>query len=203
MHPRDKQISPADSKAALQQLVALGYIAEPNADKAKALEETVRELDYHLAQAYMDGGIYNQAIEILERLYNTWPMEHRFGFKLAGCYQSLGRAADLRRLVTTLIERRLEEANAAAETLKSLNLDDPEVQKAEKERIEKMNEQEKQKFGRERRELIGQGEAQSFLTALPRSVRRFRREKIRGRPEQARTARQRLRGAPQRSRFAR
>ena len=96
MHPRDKQISPADSKAALQQLVALGYIAEPNADKAKALEETVRELDYHLAQAYMDGGIYNQAVDILERLYNTWPMEHRFGFKLAGCYQSLGRTADLR-----------------------------------------------------------------------------------------------------------
>src|SRR5438874_1706103 len=110
MHPPDKQISPADSKAALQQLVALGYIAEPNADKAKALEETVRELDYHLAQSFMDGGIYNQAVDILERLYNTWPMEHRFGFKLASCYQSLGRTADLRRLVATLIERRMEEA---------------------------------------------------------------------------------------------
>ena len=89
MHPPDKQISPADSKAALQQLVALGYIAEPNADKAKALEETVRELDYNLAQACMDGGVYNQAVDILERLYATWPMEHRFGFKLAICYQAL------------------------------------------------------------------------------------------------------------------
>ena len=162
MHPPDKQISPADSKAALQQLVALGYIAEPNADKAKALEETVRELDYNLAQAYMDGGIYNQAVDILERLYNTWPMEHRFGFKLAGCYQSLGRTADLRRLVTTLIERRIEEANAAAATLKSLKLDDPEVQKAEKERIEKMSDQEKQKFGRERRELIAKARPNLF-----------------------------------------
>jgi tetratricopeptide (TPR) repeat protein len=162
MHPPDKQISPADSKAALQQLVALGYIAEPNADKARALEETVRELDYQLAQAYMDGGIYNQAVDILERLYNTWPMEHRFGFKLAGCYQSLGRTVDLRRLVTTLIERRIEEANAAAATLKSLKLDDPEVQKAEKERIEKMNDREKRKFGRERRELIAKARPNLF-----------------------------------------
>src|SRR4029077_15211207 len=162
MHPRDKQISPADSKAALQQLVALGYIAEPNTDKAKALEETVRELDYNLAQACMDGGIYNQTVDILERLYNTWPMEHRFGFKLASCYQNLGRIADLRRLVATLIERRIEEANTAAATLKSLKLDDPEVQKAEKERIEKMSEREKQKFGRERRELVAKARPNIF-----------------------------------------
>ena len=162
IHPPDKQISPADSKAALQQLVALGYIAEPNTDKAKAMEETVRELDYDLAQACMDGGVYNQAVDILERLYNTWPMEHRFGFKLAGCYQSLGRTADLRQLVTTLIERRIEEANTAAATLKSLKLDDPKVQMAEKERIEKMTDQEKRKFGRERRELIAKARPNLF-----------------------------------------
>ena len=162
MHPRDKQISPADSQAALQQLVALGYIAEPNADKTKALEETVRELDYNLAQACMDGGIYNQAVDILERLYETWSMEHRFGFKLAGCYQSLGRTADLRRLVTTLIERRIEEANTSAATLKSLKLDDPEVQRAENEGIEKMSDQEKRRFGRERRELIAKARPNLF-----------------------------------------
>ena len=162
MHPPDKQISPADSKAALQQLVALGYIAEPNADKAKALEETVRELDYNLAQACMDGGIYYQAVDILERLCATWPMEHRFGFRLAACYQSLGCTADLRRLVATLIERRIEEANAAAATLKSLKLDDPEVQQGEKERVEKMSDQEKRKFGRERRELIAKARPNLF-----------------------------------------
>src|SRR6266513_6443144 len=64
------------------------------------------------------------------------PTEHRCGFKLAGCYQNLGRTADLRRLVSTLIERRIEDANTAAATLKSFKLDDPEVQKSEKERIE-------------------------------------------------------------------
>ena len=162
MHPPDKQISPADSKAALQQLVALGYIAEPNADKAKALEETVRELDYNLAQAFIDGGVYSRAVAILERLYARWPMKHRFGFKLATAYQSLGRAADLRLLVTTLIERRVEEANTAGETLKALKLNDPAVQKAEQERVEKMTEPEKQKFGRERLDLIGKARPNLF-----------------------------------------
>jgi predicted AlkP superfamily phosphohydrolase/phosphomutase/tetratricopeptide (TPR) repeat protein len=162
MHPPDRQISPADSKAAIQQLVALGYIAEPNADKAKAIEETVRELDYHLAMACIDGGVYNQAVDILERLYATWPMEHRFGFKLTSCYQSLGRTADLRRLVTTLIERRVEEAKTAAEALKALKLDDPDARAAEKERLDKMTDPEKQKFGRERGELIAKARPNLF-----------------------------------------
>jgi tetratricopeptide (TPR) repeat protein len=162
MHPPDRQISPADSKAALQQLVALGYIAEPNADKAKAIEETVRELDYHLAMSCIDGGLYNQAAEILERLYATWPMEHRFGFKLTSCYQSLGRTADLRRLVTTLIERRIEEAGAAAEALKALNLDDPKARNAEQDRFEKMSDDEKQKFSQARRDLIAKARPNLF-----------------------------------------
>ena len=162
MHPPDRQISPADSKAALQQLVALGYIAEPDADYAKALEETVRELDYHLAVACIDGGIYNQAIDILERLHATWPMEHRFGFKLTTCYQNLGRTTDLRRLVTILLERRLEEAETAAAALKALKLDDPEVRKSAKERLDKMSDVEKRKFGRERSELIAKARPNLF-----------------------------------------
>jgi len=65
--PPDKTISPEDAKASLDQLVALGYIEEPDADKSKALEQTVRELDYNLAESYMDGGIYSEALLILER----------------------------------------------------------------------------------------------------------------------------------------
>jgi tetratricopeptide (TPR) repeat protein len=162
MHPADTQISAADSNAALQQLVDLGYIAKPNADRAKALEETVRELEYNLAQSFMDGGIYNQAVNLLERLYDAWPMEHRFGFKLVACYQSLGLTSDLRRLVATLIERRVEEANIAAATLNSFSLDDPEVQKAEKARFEEMSAEEKRKFSRERRELIAKARPNLF-----------------------------------------
>jgi predicted negative regulator of RcsB-dependent stress response len=162
MHPPDKQISAADSKAALQQLVALGYIEEPDADQSKAIEQTVRELDYNLAQAWIDGGYFAEAVAILERLYEKWPMEHRFGFKLAGCYQSQGRTADLRAMVTTVSERRMQEASEAIATFTELKLDTEEAQQAEKERIEAMTVAEKEKFGRERRELIAKSRPNLF-----------------------------------------
>lgn len=117
MHPPDRQISAADSKAALDQLAALGYIEPPGEDQARALEKTVRELDYNLAVARLDGGVHREAIADLERLYDAWPMEHRFGFQLALGYQRAGRASDLRRVVNTIIERRLEEAREASADL--------------------------------------------------------------------------------------
>ncbi|MAS93039.1 MAG: phosphodiesterase [Verrucomicrobiales bacterium] len=162
MHPPDRQISPSDSKAALDQLVALGYIDKPDDDKSKAIEQTVRELDYNLAQACVDGGLYNEAIAIFEKLYEKWPMEHRFGFNLAGCYQRTGRPEDLRTLVNTIIERRIQEANEATEELKALKLDDEEVRKAEQERIEKMSDNEKQKFSRDRSRLIAKARPNLF-----------------------------------------
>ena len=162
MHPPDKQISASDSKAALEQLVALGYIEEPDADQSKAIAQTVRELDYNLAQAWIDGGYYGEAVTLLERLYQTWPMEHRFGFKLATCYQGQGRPADLRALVTTVSERRLQEASEATATLQELRLDDEEVQQAEKERIEAMTDPEKAKFGHERSELLAKARPNLF-----------------------------------------
>ena len=162
MHPPDKQISAADSKAALDQLVALGYIEEPDADQSKAIEQTVRELDYNLAQAWIDGGYYAEAVTLLERLYQTWPLEHRFGFKLASCYQSQGRTAELRAMVTTVCERRMQEASEAIATLQELQLDTEEAQQAEKARVEAMSDADKEKFGRERRELIAKSRPNLF-----------------------------------------
>jgi predicted AlkP superfamily phosphohydrolase/phosphomutase/tetratricopeptide (TPR) repeat protein len=120
MHPPDRQISATDSKAALDQLVALGYIDQPDEDRSKAIETTVRELDYNLALAYLDGGLYREAIALLERLYTAWPMEHRFGYQLAIGYQRTSRPAELRAVVTSLIERRLAEAKEAVAELEAL-----------------------------------------------------------------------------------
>ena len=162
MHPSDKQISAEDSKAALDQLVALGYIDEPDTDQSKALEQTVRELDYNLAQAWIDGGIYTEAIVILERLYEQWPLEHRFGFQLATCYRSLGRHQELRELVSLVIERRMKEAEEAAKELKALALDKEENQKAEKEKVEKMSDGEKKKFWKQRQDLLARARPNFF-----------------------------------------
>ncbi len=154
MHPPDKQISAEDSKAALDQLVALGYIDEPHPDQSKAVEQTVRELEYNLAQAWMDGGIYTEAIAILKRLHEKWPMEHRFGFKLATCYQSLGHTSELRAVISTVIERRLKDAEEAVKEIEALKLDSQEAQKEEQEQIEKLSAQEQKKLSKERCDLF-------------------------------------------------
>ncbi len=162
MHPPDRQISASDSKAALEQLVALGYIDEPGENQSEAIERTVRELDYNLAQAYIDGGIYTEAVAILERLYEKWPMEHRFGFKLAVCYRSLQRNADLREIVRTVSERRLREAEEAREELKALAPASEEEAKAESERLEALPEKEREAEAKKRRELLGKARPNLF-----------------------------------------
>ncbi len=163
-HPPDRVIAPADSKAALDQLVALGYIEKPDADEHKALENTVRELDYNLSQAYLDGGVYSEAIVLLERLYERWPEEHRFAVTLANCYHTLGRIAELRELVGKIIERRLAEARTAVAEMNALHLEDPAIQEAEKARLEKLTKEEQEQFTRERRALVAR--ARPNLLAL-------------------------------------
>jgi len=154
MHDPEKQIAPEDSKAALDQLVALGYIDEPNEDQSVALENTVRELDYNLAQAWMDGGIYTNAIDILEPLYTKWPDEHRFGYQLVLCYQSLRRLPEMQETISCILERRSKEAEDAQEQIKALKLDDEEVQKSQQEVLEKMSDKEKKAFQEERKALF-------------------------------------------------
>lgn len=154
MHSPDTQISAEDSKAALDQLVALGYIDEPDTNQSKALDQTVRELDYNLAQAYVDGGILTEAVTIFERLYQKYPMEHRFGYKLANCYRAQNRPADVRTQVTTVIERRLQDAKEAQEELKTLKLDTEERVRADQEEFKKLTEAEQQKRSHTRRCLI-------------------------------------------------
>lgn len=155
MHPPDRRIAPADSKAAITRLAALGYIEDPGEDLAKALEETVRELEFNLSVAYLDGGLYFQSTEILERLYERWPDEHRFGFRLATCYQYTLKSEALRNLVQKIIERRLREGQEGQAELRALGLDDAGVREAEERKMEKMELEEQQLFQTKRNKLIG------------------------------------------------
>lgn len=113
MHPPDRQLGAEDAQAAVDQLVALGYIEKPNANRGRAVEETVRELRYNLAQAYMDAGRFGDGEGILSELYEKWPHEHRFGGKLATCYRAIGRVSELRSLTERLIAQLLVDAENA------------------------------------------------------------------------------------------
>lgn len=110
MHPPDALLDSVESAEAMKQLVELGYIEEPNEDQDVAVRETVRELKYNVAQAYMDGGLHNEAIPLLEEIWEEWPSEHRFGLNLLGCYGAVGnydvRLAGMRTLAENVIEHR-------------------------------------------------------------------------------------------------
>jgi predicted AlkP superfamily phosphohydrolase/phosphomutase len=86
-HPPGKELPAADDAESMQQLVDLGYIEKPDVDRSVAERQTRRELDYNLAESYMDAGRFADAVEIIERLWTDWPMEHRFGVRLAYCAQ--------------------------------------------------------------------------------------------------------------------
>ena len=119
-HPPDQQIELADAKSALDQLVALGYIEEPNENQAEAVEETERDWRYNLAQSYMDAGRFGDAEQILLELYDRWPLEHRLGIKLANCYRATGRVAELRPLLDLIHERVESDAEQARQELHEL-----------------------------------------------------------------------------------
>ncbi|MEM9410404.1 MAG: alkaline phosphatase family protein, partial [Planctomycetota bacterium] len=101
-HPKDIQMDSSQSQEAMEQLIALGYVDRPDDDSSIAVEKCQCELDYNLARAYMDGGFYGEAIPLLVRLYNHYPLEFRFGLQLSDCLKAMGRRSDLESLVNDL-----------------------------------------------------------------------------------------------------
>lgn len=107
-HSETVRQDPLAAKAALDQLVALGYIEAPGPNIAKTVARAAREMRYNLAGSYMDTDLYPQAIEILDELYQNEPEEPRFGKQLALCYRAVGNTQSLRELVEALRMTRTE-----------------------------------------------------------------------------------------------
>jgi len=128
-HPPETAHDPLAAAAQLEQLVALGYVAPLPDDRAKAVRETVRELDYNLARALADSGRPHEAVPILERLWEEWPEEHRFGLHLLEYLARTGRTADRRRTLATLRDRAERVASEAKAKLAELAEKDDEGEK--------------------------------------------------------------------------
>ncbi len=103
MHPADLRMDPAAAQAVLQQFVALGYIQPPSENQAKAVEAAVREQQYNLARAHLDGRRYQDALPILEELAQKWPEQIRFAQHLAQCYLLLRRREEAKTILQRLI----------------------------------------------------------------------------------------------------
>ena len=119
-HPKDMEVDGSESEAALEQLVALGYIDRPDDDAGKAVADTQRELDYNLARAYMDEGKHGEAIPLLQNLYLNNPLEFRFGVQFANCLRATNRNADLRVLLADLKRRWKIAAGAAKKKIRGI-----------------------------------------------------------------------------------
>ena len=119
-HDSNERTDPIAANEAIRQLIALGYVDEPDEDIARAVTNTTRELSYNLALSYMDAYLHADAIPVLQELRRDHPDDHRFGIQLALCYQATNHITELKVLAEQLLKTRLEVADKAREGLRRL-----------------------------------------------------------------------------------
>jgi predicted AlkP superfamily phosphohydrolase/phosphomutase/tetratricopeptide (TPR) repeat protein len=107
-HPPHTRLDPVASREALEQLVALGYIARPDENKEKAVEATMHELRYNLGEAYQDADRHAEALEIFRELHKHDPDEQRYAVHRFVSCQALGLIDEMRSIVEDLDGRRRE-----------------------------------------------------------------------------------------------
>jgi len=116
-HPPDTHLDPDDSREALRQLEALGYIEPMPQNTVEAVDKTKRELRYNLACAYIDARMPGVAAEIFAALWGECPEEHRHGAQLLTCQLSLDRCIEAR---ATFVQLQINRRKYAAEAAKEL-----------------------------------------------------------------------------------
>lgn len=120
MHPPNLRLDPVDSTEALQQLIDLGYIEKLDESQEKQVANTVRELRYNLARSYIGGNCHQEAIPILEQLWEQHPEEVRFGIKLFDCFIALNKTEEAEIFITKALKIKEKVMETAKEELKQL-----------------------------------------------------------------------------------
>ncbi|WP_145382002.1 alkaline phosphatase family protein [Botrimarina mediterranea] len=68
MHPPEMRIDAAESRAAMEQLVALGYVEAPSEDIEKTIRDTIACNEFNLIQSLVDSMRMGEAIERIDAL---------------------------------------------------------------------------------------------------------------------------------------
>ena len=103
-HPKGFEVPEEEQVTEVRQLIELGYIEDPGDDLELAAQRTLRENNFLLARAYIDGGKWNEALEILEQLFSDHPDVMRYSIRLSYVYQQVGRFKDARKIVDYIRE---------------------------------------------------------------------------------------------------
>ena len=120
-HKKDADsVDVKEAREEMKQLVELGYIDEPDEDQGIAIDNTLRELNYNLAQAYIDASYLTEAIQILRKEWDRNPREGRFGTKLLHCYLSLRDPLMARETFKELVARKKEAITLAQAEMEAL-----------------------------------------------------------------------------------
>ena len=107
MHSTDLQEDPWAAQEAMQQLIELGYIEAPGENIAQRIEDIKNESKYYVARNVLEAGKINQAIEILEPIFEQ-TQETRYGQKLAHAYLSTKKFKKCRALIEKLKEKQIQ-----------------------------------------------------------------------------------------------
>jgi predicted AlkP superfamily phosphohydrolase/phosphomutase/tetratricopeptide (TPR) repeat protein len=101
---RRGSLSPEESKALLEQFVALGYIDEISEDPTEAEEGTNRENKWSLARAYLYTGKHEEALPLLEDCFTAVPERTDFAQSLARTQLALGLADEAEETLAICLE---------------------------------------------------------------------------------------------------
>lgn len=94
-HPPHMQLDPMAATESLEQLVALGYVDEPDADHDKAVKRTLTDLRTNLAESYQDAGRHAEAADILRDLRDADPNDLRVAVRLFVSAEALMRTDEM------------------------------------------------------------------------------------------------------------
>jgi predicted AlkP superfamily phosphohydrolase/phosphomutase/predicted Zn-dependent protease len=122
-HPPSTRLDPTDSREALRQLEALGYIEPLPENTREAEDKANRELRYNLACSYVDAQMPGTAAEIFAALWKECPKEHRYGAQLFTCQLSLGLHIEARSTFLRLEENRQRYSAEARKELKKRRME--------------------------------------------------------------------------------
>lgn len=100
MHPAGMRVDPADARAALEQLVALGYVAPLSDDEDRAQRDTAACNQFNLAQSCADARNFSEAIAALDGLEDGARAAPPAMVLRAQCMLALGDAVGARRALS-------------------------------------------------------------------------------------------------------
>jgi predicted AlkP superfamily phosphohydrolase/phosphomutase/tetratricopeptide (TPR) repeat protein len=109
MHPKERQIDPAESRAVMEQLVALGYINPPSEDVEKTIRETISSNQFNLVQSLADSRDFPGAIAAIERLNDSLRKSDTIQLLLASCQMGVGDRESARATLEALAKAGCDE----------------------------------------------------------------------------------------------